>query len=481
MSTDAKPTGATGAGWERAAILAAFAYFAARLVYFAFAIDGSVPPDEETHVGRVLAYAKFWAWPTSGPDNYELGLLTHRPFLYSWAMGRLAAFASLGAGDLVWLRLVNVAMALGTVGYGLRFVRVVSNQPLTRVVFAVLITNTLMFTGIGSAVSYDNATNLLAAAAFYYLARIFADSRPRDVAVLLLVLGLGCLTKRSFLPLAALAVAAVLVHERHRLREWRAELGGVGRVLASAVLLVGLANAVLYGGNLVRFGRLVPGFEQVVGTEAARENRIFARDEILDGYREGRLTSREALARVEEIRHLADRESTRRQLAMLERRSGRDEWRISFPRYVALWGRIMVDRSMGYFGHRVIHRAAWEQTVVGLLLLLALALHAARWRQPAASTARAGGLLALGYALLVMLLVNLPTYLEKGIVDAGVQGRYLFPIWVPFLAWLAVAVCEEAPRVLRVPLAAGVCIAFLYSDLPTFLLRASPAWFAGGS
>jgi hypothetical protein len=460
-------------------IACALIYFALRLIGFAFAIDPAVPPDEETHVGRILAFSKTWLFPNSGPDNHELGLLTHRPFLYSWVLGRLAAF---GLDGLLALRCVNVALALGTASYGLRFIRVISTDPRTQLVFVVLLTNTLMFTGIGAAVSYDNAANLLAAAAFYYAACLLRDRKPETLAALVLCVGLGCLTKRSFLPLAVLIGAmigtAVVLHEREQLRKWRLQLRDLGRPLYAAVVVVVLANGLLYGSNLLRFGKLVPGFEQVVGVEAARANRIFARDYILDGYREGRLGFNEALTATREIHHPADRDSTRGLLVATRKRLHSDpDWRLGLTSYAFWWGRIMLDRAMGYFGHQVIFPFSWVRSAFVVVMLMAIGFSAGAWRQTAAPLIRPFALIAVGYAGVLMLLVNHPTYIEKGILDAGVQGRYLFPVWVPMMGFIAVALCEDAPKRLGGSLAILTGALFLYSDLPSFLLRTTPVWF----
>lgn len=470
MSPDS-PADSRGPLWARAAIAGCFVWFGARLVGLALFLDASVPPDEVTHVGRVLAHASTWGLPESGPENYALGLISDRPFLYSWILGRVAA---LGLSELVWLRLVNVGMALATAAYGLRFIRVLTREPLTHVVFLVLLTNTLMFTGIGAAVSYDNGANLLAAAAFYYLARLLTAWDPKTFALLLLALGLGCLTKRSLLPIAALAVAAVLLHEARHLREPATRLAGMGRPLAVLVAIVALANVALYGGNLARYGRLIPSFDQVVGVEAARENRIFARDFILDGYREGRLEFTEALKLTSAIDHQPDRESTRRQLVGLKKRG---DWRVGPLTYALTWGYIMLDRSVGYFGHRVLSRRPWERLAFGGVLALGILFQLLAWRRPASPLARIFGAIAFAYGLVLIAFVNHPTYAEKGIIDAGVQGRYLFPVWVPLMGWLALALTQDAPRALRVPLAVAACALFFYSDGPTFWLRTTSAWF----
>jgi len=447
-------------------------WFGARLLGLAILLDGSVPPDEVTHFGRVLSHADTWGLPRSGPDNYALGLISDRPFLYSWLLGRLAA---LGLDGLLWLRLVNVAMALATAGYGLRFIRVVSREPLTHVVFFVCLTNTLMFTGVGASVSYDNGANLAAAAAFYYLAALRSHGDARNLAALVLAVGLGCLTKRSFLPLAVLIGAAVLFHERRNLGRLLAGLAGMGRPLTLGVLVVLLANVLVYGGNLLRYQKLVPSFDQIVGVEAARQNRIFARDYILDGYREGRFDYAEARRLTSTIDHEADRESTRQLLGFSKRHRDR---RVGPLLYTVTWGTLMLDRSLGYFGHRTLPRQPWERMAFGLVLALALVFHALAWRRRQSPLASGFGLLALAYALVLLLFVNHPTYAEKGLIDAGVQGRYLFPVWVPLMGWLACALTEDAPRVARIPVAAAVCALFVYADGPAFWLRIGAGWLA---
>lgn len=458
--------------WSRVAITACFVWFGTRLLGLAILLDGSVPPDEVTHFGRVLAHADSWGLPLSDPDNYSLGLISNRPFLYNWLLGRLAA---LGLDELLWLRLVNVGMALATAGYGLRFIRVVSREPLAHVVFLVCLTNTLMLTGVGAAVSYDNGANLAAAAAFYYLAALRSNWDARSLAALVLSVGLGCLTKRSFLPLAAVIGAVVLLHERRQLGRLWAGLAGMGRPLALGVTVVLLANLLLYGGNLLRYQKLVPSFDQVVGIEAARQNRIFARDYILDGYREGRLEYAQAQKLTSTIDHEGDRRSTRQLLGFSKRH--RDQ-RVGPLLYAITWGSLMLDRSLGYFGHRTLPRQPWERRAFGLVLALALVFHALAWRRRQSPSASTFGGIALVYALVLLLFVNHPTYTEKGLIDAGVQGRYLFPIWVPLMGWLSCALTEDAPRFLRVPLAIGVCALFVYSDGPAFWLRISSGWLA---
>ena len=61
-----------------------------------------------------------------------------------------------------------------------------------------------MFTGIGATVSYENATNFLAAAALLTFIRLGRSTRTLPLLGFSAMVLAGCLVKRSFLPLAAL-------------------------------------------------------------------------------------------------------------------------------------------------------------------------------------------------------------------------------------------------------------------------------------
>ena len=87
--------------WELAAYGALLAYFAARVVFLAVRLHTFVPPDEVTHMGRVLAYAGTWGVPDEGPATYEFGLVGHRPWLYYWLMARVLALYHLTVGSAV--------------------------------------------------------------------------------------------------------------------------------------------------------------------------------------------------------------------------------------------------------------------------------------------------------------------------------------------------------------------------------------------
>ena len=70
--------------WERGELPVyglVLAWFAARVTFMALELHPFVPPDETTHIGRMVAYAKVWGVPDNGPATFEYGLLDRRPWL----------------------------------------------------------------------------------------------------------------------------------------------------------------------------------------------------------------------------------------------------------------------------------------------------------------------------------------------------------------------------------------------------------------
>ncbi|HYA13620.1 MAG TPA: hypothetical protein VEF33_04695, partial [Syntrophales bacterium] len=183
--------------------IAAFllAYFGTRLLFFALEISPAIPPDETTHFGICRIFSKVFLLPENTSESYQYGLVTNIPWLYYWIMGKLLFLNFFGIPDLVFLRLLNIPLAFGTVCYTWRLLRLLTDDRLTQLLLIVAMTNTMMFSFLSASVSYDNLTNLLAVMSVYYL---FAFFRERSGVMLLISCFcqlVGCLTKITILPL----------------------------------------------------------------------------------------------------------------------------------------------------------------------------------------------------------------------------------------------------------------------------------------
>jgi hypothetical protein len=477
--------------WERAALAGVLLYAAARLVYLAASIDPALPPDEITHVGQARHHVAYWALPADGETSYEHGLVSHRPFLYAWTLARWLALDPGLTSELVWLRLFNTGLALATVLTALAWARRAGAGPGERVLLTLLLTNLPMWSFLSASVNYDNAAMLLATLAFALLARAL-DERSIEAALgLLAVLLLGALTKAALLPFGALLALA------GGLTLWRSAPGGVpgarrpgtalARPAAAGLLVATLALAALtgflYGRNLVQFGVLEPAANQVLPLEEANRNRIFRQEHVLRSFRAGAIDERQATRELQQIEHVGDRAGAMWMLRRArELRDGTGEPLVGRARYAGLWLPLMAERLFGVMGHRELYKSGALAAAYAVVAIAALAALTWRVLRPGTALAhpthlRVAAGVALGYALILMQLVNYPIYRASGLAVEAVQGRYLFPVLAPLLGAAIIASRNALPQRARWPVGLAVAVLFVLGDFPYLLWQAEPAWW----
>ena len=85
-------------------------------------------------------------------------------------------------------------------------------------------------------------------------------------------------------------------------------------------------------------------------------------------------------------------------------------------------------------------------------------------------------LIAVGYALVLMWVVNYPNYLTARYVELALQGRYLFPVLIPIHGLIAYHLITPLPRRVAPWVAAAAAAVLLYGDFPWFLPQLSEKW-----
>ncbi len=461
-------------------------YFAVKTIWFAFRISPAIPPDEVTWFGISKLFSQSLLPPTDSPDSYQFGLITHVPTLYFFLMGRLLSCNVFGLSDLVFLRLCNVGLAFGTLHYGWHLLRRVTTNGIVRVLFLLLLTNTLMFTFLAGTVSYDNLANLLAAAALYYAVRFHQRRTATDFLILVIILALGGLSKITYLPFAFLVVVMVAFYERHNIARLPAACRTMladrrpGIIVLSllAVVLVAM-NGKLYVGNLIAYQRLQPAMDQVLGLEAALQYRIFARNYIVRQYKSGKISFAEAVRMTSLIKHEGDRNGALYLLQQArQEKQEKSTQRLDRFHYAVVWVELMAHRIFGVMGHQVLFKDATELVPYYIVLLVALGLGIRRFQpHDLAGTLPLLLVVAGGYILIVMQMVNYKTYHGSGAIVLALQGRYLFPILVPAYALVSHALVGRGPRLWQWLALAGVAVLFVSGEFPWFLQHAGPEWF----
>ncbi len=465
--------------------------FGLKAGWFALRINPAIPPDEVTWLGISRLFSHSLLPPADSPASYQFGLITHVPTLYFWLMGRLLSCNISGLSDLTFLRLWNVPLAFGILHYGWHLLRRTGCNAAVRLLFLLLATNTLMFTFLAGTVSYDNLANLLAAAALYYGTAFHLDRRAEDLLLCLACIGLGGLTKISFLPFAFLLVAGGLIYERRNLgrlpeacRRLLVRGRPLARILLLAVLVLFAMNIKLYGTNLVTYHRLQPPMDEVVGLEAALQYRIFARDYIVRQYKNGKISLAEAVQMTRMIKHEGDRNGAlyllqqAREDKMRLQQTRRPAERLDRFHYGVVWLELMTHRIVGIMGHQVLFKRDAELVGYYCIAIVAVLLGVRLF-----TTADLAGmaplflLVTLGYALILMQLVNYKSYHGSGAIALALQGRYIFPVLVPAYGLAAHALAGRGPGPWRWLVLAVVAAVFVSGEFPWFLQHADASWF----
>lgn len=463
------------------------AYFGLRLLFFALTIASFVPPDEVTHAGLCQVFSRVFLLPDNSPGTYEFGLVTNIPWLYYWIMGKLLHLNFFGVSDLIFLRLLNIPLAFGTVWYALRLLRLLTDDRLAQLLLVVAMTNTAMFSLLSASVSYDNLTNLLAVMAIYYLLAFFKGRSGSLLAASILCQLAGSLTKVTFLPLVLALNLLLLIHEWRNLRNIPAALNIYCRTagrrawLPALAILVALGlNLQLYAGNYLRYGSLNPSMSDVLSTENAMQYRIAARETIFRLYTDGKISYMEALQMAGGIEHPGDKSDTFFMLMNYENLKRNPGLWMGPLQYAKSWLENMVGSIFGIKAHLPMYKDARYSIPLYLIMALASLGFLLRWR-PRESGWLPPSLAAIAffYAGYIMYKVNYNAYLYYGTPGITLQGRYLFPVLGP----VYVLSCYYLLRLfradyIRLALALGTALLFIAYDFPWFLTHATPEWYA---
>jgi hypothetical protein len=461
-------------------------YFGARLLFFALNVSSFVPPDEVTHAGICKIFSKTFLLPDNSPASFQFGLVTNIPWLYYWIMGKLLMLNFFGISDLVFLRLLNIPFAFGTVWYTRRLLRLLTDNRLAQLLLIVAITNIPMFSLLSASVSYDNLANLLAVMAIYYEFAFFWNRSGGMIASSLLCQMAGSLTKITFLPLILVLNMLLVLNEAKNLKAVTEAIGQKIRVISRRtglslfliIIAVGL-NLQVYAGNYLHFGTLNPSMSQVLSPEVAMQYRLDARGMIFNQYKEGKISFMDALVLAGEIKHPGDKADTFYLLMNYEKMKGNPQLWLSPLNYASYWFQTMMATIFGIKGHLGMFKPPLYLLPTYALMILALLGFILRWRprdagwQPLSLAA-----VASLYAGYIMYEVNYDTYLTYGEPSLTVYGRYLFIVLAPVVVLVChYLLCLFRNSFIRIMLALVTAFLFVSYDFPWFLVHATLEWY----
>jgi len=465
-------------------------YFLGKTLYFALNIGVNISPDETTWIGLSLIFSKSFFLPIDSPSTYEYGLVTHIPYLYVWLMGKAAHLNFFGISDLVFLRFINIGIGLGSLWFGWKTIALLTERNITRLLFMVLCTNTLMLTFLNSFVSYDNLVNFFAVASLYFLLVYFQHKSISDLLLCVLLLLAGCLTKLSFLPFAVLVFIVFMLKERNGYGDVFAGLKSCflftdlrqSTLLVMCLFLLAL-NVNLHLGNIVKFRTLSPSPEAVIGLENAMQYRVFARNYIVRQFKEDQLNLTDA--RRKAVRYIQHEGDLYGAFLLLDRASQEklqnQAYRLDRFSYAFPWMNLAMSKIFGIMGHKGMEKTGTSLIPFMLIFLIAGVLMI---RQLKLSDMNGNAVFLLtifvGYTLVIMQYVNYTAYNKSGVIVLGLQGRYLFPVIYAGYALAAYYLTSFRSHKVNILVAAIVAAVFMAGEFPWFLRHVTPDWYFGG-
>ena len=450
-------------------------YFGFRLVYLALNVSSFAPPDEVTHAGLCKIFASVFLLPENSPRTYEFGLVTNIPWLYYWTMGKLLHLNIIGLSDLVFLRLLNIPLAFGTVFFVRQTLLLFSNDRLTQILVVVVMTNTAMFSLLSASVSYDNLTNLLAAMAIFYLFAFLKNRSGDLLAASILCQLAGCLTKVTFLPLVLALTLLLIVYEGKNLRRFPATVTNYFRTMnrlawlsALAIFVVFGLNLQLYAGNYLTYGTLNPGMAEVVSPENSMQYRISARETIFRLYTDAKISYMEALIMAGDIKHIGDKSDTFYMLMTYENLKRNPGLWMSPLQYSKVWFESMASTIFGIKAHLPMYKDTLYLMPLYLVMALSLLGFVIRWRpRESGWLPLCLAVIACFYAGYLLFKINYNAYLYYGTPGITLQGRYLFPVIGPIYVLLSLYLLRLfRADYLRIPLALVTILLFITYDFP---------------
>jgi hypothetical protein len=392
---------------EISGYVAIFSWFVFQIIYFAKIIPDSIAPDEIYHYQLSLLWqAAKGAELKDSIDTYYLGPITHAPYLYHWIMGMLLNLNAFSIHPMHFLRALNVLIGIANFWMTYKFLEVLTNNIYTRLLTLLTLSSTLMFVFLSGMISYDNLVFFFCSASYFFLARLMRSNNLIDILCLGCCSMMGCLVKITFLPLVIPFVAASLWYGRlvlFKKASWRSFFAGkMGKAIVVLFAALFYLNCKLYLTNIIIYKTPGPGCNLIIGKEIC--DKHFPQSSV-----ENELATQTA-----------------------------GKVRASFDRYLVSYVYRAEETIIGIFGHRSIAPKRKSEHYPYRVAL-------ARWEFFRKSGWLTFFLCTLFYAAIVIV-QNYLSYTRVGVFGVGLQGRYLFPVLVPFIILLYLPLFEWTPR-----------------------------------
>jgi 4-amino-4-deoxy-L-arabinose transferase-like glycosyltransferase len=424
--------------------------FCAITLYLAFNIKMGVSPDSWYHLRVSQEYSETLGIAKNNPETYKWRDIEHMPYLYFWINGRILNLNSLtfNFNEVVVLRVLNVLYSVGTLIGAYLLSKEFFKKKWLNLLPVFLLANTLMFGLLSSSINYDNLANLLSVFSILFFIRAIKEKGNwKYIFLMLIMIGLGGLTKYTTLPLSFILILLTCIRV---VKNWRVYKEGLkGKVLywlIPLILLIAL-NLGIYGVNIIKFQALQPECTDVLTYEQCLQNGVFYRDNIT-------IPAQEV--------SLFDMVLTGERLDPF--------------RYFGYWIWEMSRRIYGIFGDMQLYAKDVIVPFYIFYFLVASVIGICSWKK-LKKEAKYISAISIFYMLVLLIVQNYDMYLKRGYPALALQGRYIFPVIVPFYILLVFFLNKIKPKWLRAAVFAGLTILFVIGCWIFFFRNVDVSWF----
>ncbi len=427
-----------------------FVIFLAFTVYLALNLKMGVSPDSWYHLRVSQKFSETVGIPANGPDTYKWRDIEHIPYLYFWVNGRLLNFNSItfNFNEVILLRVVNVIYSLSTLVGTYLLSKEFFEKKWLRIFPVFLLSNTLMFLFLSSSINYDNLANMFAVFSILFFVRaIKKKGEWKSIFLMLIIIGLGGLTKYTTLPLSFILILLTAIW---LIKNWRIYIRELkGRLLYWLIPLFFLVvlNVGVYGVKLIKFQSLQPKCTDVLTYEQCLENGVFVRD-----------NEWMPQVKVNLISMIATGE------------------RLDPIRYSGIWIWEMSKRVVGIMGDESLFALDTYVPFYLVYVVVSLLLGVLNWKKFNIET-KYLSIITLFYLLVLLLVQNYDMYLKRGYPALALQGRYMFPIISSFYILMVSFLNRINSKWLKGLLFIGLILLFIFGCLPFFFLNVDWGWF----
>lgn len=430
--------------WYGIVVGLVFSYFCIRGTEAVFIVLPYVFPDEAYHFDLSLLYSQNLGLITLA-DLYSIIATpvasSYVPYVYHFLMGKLLWLNIFGLESYIFLRLINLGLATGSVFVFWQLLRSLSSNQVVHVVGLIILTNIPQYSFISAGVNYDNAINLLAVCGLWGVVKLVQTKQTQYAWLVAAVSVLGPAIKISFIPMSMilLAIVGVISVRNFQHQIWNfislrpSNLWGWSSV---GVVLIGLfVNYQVYGQNYLEFGSLLPACTDLFSHQRCMRDRNYVWNQVGESYSQT----------------------------------------IDVPpiySYFPYWGLTMLNGVISHKGMKFV--AVPKAVLVIVYLLVCFGVIAGVWRHRYFNKLdKLLGIIGMMYVLFLYLYTYLGLYVSG--FTSAVNGRYLFPvvfIWVYLIAKLLVSFKPK----LALPLIIFIGSLLVFSDYVYFKSQLDYTW-----